>query len=251
MNCFIKKNCWLQDIEKKEYLIALMKGILVFGTIAWLFYDSWIPFLLFPIYLAGYLRIWIAECSRKKEAQFCLQFQDSMRSLAGSLRAGYSVENALRDTVGDMRMIYGDDARIQREFLQILRQLNMNISLEEAMRGFAERVPQEDVESFVTVFLAAGKAGGDSIAVIQNTVKILYDKMEVHREIQTLIAAKQLEFRVMSGVPFGMILYMRLAFGDFMRVLYGNLLGVTIMTGCLAVYLAAWSLGKKIVEIEL
>ena len=59
-----------------------------------------------------------------------------------------------------------------------------------------------------------------------------------------------MEFRVMTVVPFGIILYMRLAFSEFMGVLYGNALGVSVMSICLGVYLAAWKLGKQMVEIE-
>ena len=51
-------------------------------------------------------------------------------------------------------------------------------------------------------------------------------------------------------MPFGIILYMSLTSPGFLEVLYGNLFGVAVMTGCLAVYLFAWWLGNRIVDIE-
>lgn len=228
----------------------MLHGTLLFGGISWLFYDSWIPFAGIPVFLVFYLRIWENGCCRKKEEAFCIQFQDSLRSLAASLRAGYSAENAIRETARDLELIYTKEVRILKEFRYMIRQLDMNVPLEQALRNFASRTPQEDVESFVSVFVTAGKAGGDGIAVIQNTVKVLYDKLEVRREIQTLISAKQLEFKVMSVIPFGIIFYMRLSFQEFMSALYGDLPGAGIMSICLGVYLAAWNLGRRIVEIE-
>ena len=127
----------------------------------------------------------------------------------------------------------------------------MNVSLVNALREFAKRIPQEDVESFVTVFSAAGKYGGDGISVIQNTVRILCDKMDVRQEILIVTAAKQFEFQVMTWIPFGIILYMRMAFPEFMQVLYGNLLGIVVMSVCLMIYLGAWLYGRKIIEIEI
>lgn len=251
MNCFIGRSCWQQDIKKREIRIAVLQGCLLFGVIAWLFYDSWFAFILFPFFMAGFLLQWMKDCCRQKEEEFCIQFRDGIRALATSLRAGYSVENALRETIKDIELIHGKDSRIRREFHYMIRQLDMNVSVEEVLYNFGKRVPQEDVESFVTVFTSAGKYGGDSIAVIQNTIKVLCDKLEVQQEIQTLVATKRFEFKVMTMIPLGIIWYMRLSFGEFMDVLYGNLLGVFIMTVCLMMYLGAWLLGKRMIAIEI
>ena len=130
------------------------------------------------------------------------------------------------------------------------RQLNLNVTAEIAWKDFAARIALPEVDTFVTVFSLAKRSGGDSIMIIKNAVRQLGDKAEVKREIDTVIAAKKLEFRVMSMIPFGIIAYMRLTFPEFMSGLYGNLPGVIFMSICLAAYIAAWNLGCKIVEIE-
>ena len=81
-------------------------------------------------------------------------------------------------------------------------------------------------------------------------MKDISEKMEVENEIDTLLSAKKLEFRIMCVIPMGIILYMKLAFPEFMQVLYGNLFGGAVMSMCLGIYLAAWRIGKAIVEIE-
>ena len=65
-----------------------------------------------------------------------------------------------------------------------------------------------------------------------------------------MIASKKLEFDIMCAVPFVIILYMKLTFGEFLSVLYGNAVGMIIMTVCLCVYLAAYRIGRKIIRIE-
>ena len=250
MNSFTEKSCWKQDIEKKEYAAAMVKGSLLYLMIVWIFYDAWYPLLLLPGFLFFYTRQWERGCFRKKEEAFCKQFQDGMKALAAALRAGYSAENALRETEKDLELIYESDSRIRKEFRYMEHQMNMNIPVDIILQEFARRIPQEDVKAFVSVFVVSGKAGGDSIAIVQDTIKVLCGKMEIRQEIKTLITAKQMEFRVMTVVPFGIILYMRLAFSEFMGVLYGNALGVSVMSICLGVYLAAWKLGKLMVEIE-
>lgn len=88
------------------------------------------------------------------------------------------------------------------------------------------------------------------IAVIKNTAGQISDKIDVLREIQTVLAAKRYEFKVMSGVPYGIIAYMSLSFPEFMTCLYGNITGTGVMTVCLIIYSAAYYLGVRLTEIE-
>ena len=132
----------------------------------------------------------------------------------------------------------------------MVRQLNLNVTAEAAWKDFAARVALPEVDTFVTVFSLAKRSGGDSILIIKNAVRQLGDKAEVKREIDTVIAAKKMEFQIMSVIPLGIIGYMRLNFPEFMAGLYGNLPGAAFMSICLGAYIAAWRLGCKIVEIE-
>jgi tight adherence protein B len=54
----------------------------------------------------------------------------------------------------------------------------------------------------------------------------------------------------MTMIPLGMVLYMKISFPEFLDVLYGNIAGVIIMSICLLVYVVAYEMGRRIVEIE-
>jgi tight adherence protein B len=204
---------------------------------------------LIPV-LVLYLRDWFERNSEKKEREFREQFKDSMQIMASALNTGYSVENAIAETMKDLRRLYPKDCRIIKEFRQIIHQLEINLSVEQALKDFLERVKQEDVENFVTVFSVAKRMGGESIEVLKTTARTISEKIEVEREIQTMLGAKELEFKIMSLIPFGIILYMRLTFSDFMGVLYGNILGIGIMSSCLVVYFFAFMMGRRLIRIE-
>lgn len=220
------------------------------GMVGYLFYDSWAAlFFTVPGFLV-YIYSWQKEECQKKEQEFREQFRTGIQTMAAALNVGYSVENAIRETAKDMKPLFKKECRIRREFARMIHQLDMNQTVEQVMTGLSERVNQEDVTSFVTVFITSKRTGGDSISIIRNAVRDISEKIEVEKEIQTLLAAKKLEFKVMCLIPFGIILYMRLAFPEFMNVLYGNLLGAVLMSICLGIYIAAYRIGKKLVEIE-
>lgn len=245
-----EKSYWQRDIKKKERALAVGKSLLVTGVLAYLFYYSWIAAaLLLPVSVC-YYRMCRRENLRRKGEEFKEQFKEALQSLVTALNVGYSIENAFREVLKEMRILYGGHAAIIRELSYIVRQLDMNITVEQALQEFADRVEVEEAETFVTVFVTTKRNGGDMIAVLKNTIEKICMKMEVNEEIRTLVAAKKLEFQVMSVIPVGIIVYMKISFTEFMSVLYGNIGGAVIMTICLVIYLAAYYLGKNMLEVE-
>lgn len=230
--------------------MATAKSAALTVAAAFLFYARWEAVILtLPLGIL-YYRQCVGQAGQKKRQEFERQFQDALQSLEAQLNVGYSMENAVKEVQRDLQIMYAPKTAIVKEFTYMVRQLNLNVSVEQVWKEFAGRVMLPEVDGFVTVFTLAKRSGGDSIAIIKNAVRQLGDKAEVKREIETIIAAKKLEFHVMSAIPFGIIVYMRMSFPAFMDVLYGNIAGACFMSGCLALYVAAWKLGERIVEIE-
>ena len=250
VNSKIRGSFWLQDIKRIEYVFGILRTTAVFLMLLYVFYESFLPgIILFPVWIL-YMKEWLEDRTKKKEMEFSIQFRDSIQAVSAALKAGYSVENAIRETRKDLKPLYGKDERIMKEYDLMVRKLDMNRTAGQVLSEFAERVDQEDVTDFVNVFSAAKQSGGDSIALIRNAVKIIGEKIDTEKEIQTMLAAKKLEFEIMCAVPFFIILYMKLTFGDFLSMLYGNLFGGAVMSICLAVYLAAYAYGRSLMRIE-
>ena len=121
----------------------------------------------------------------------------------------------------------------------------MQVPVEQILEEFACRVGEEDVKNFASVFSTAKRNGGDMIAIIQDTVMQMSGKIEVKREIDTILAAKRYELKVMSAVPYLDHCVYEFQLPEFMSCLYGNLIGIGVMTICLSVYMGAWRLEKS------
>ena len=245
-----KKNYWQQDIRKTEYLRAFLQGSMIILAVSYLFYGTWICAILFSPYLIRYISSWEKQTIKKRQQTFRFQFKEAIQSLSAGLNVGYSVENALREACKELKGMYRKDEMILRELMYMVRQLQMNVTAESALQGFAARTEDEDVQTFVTVFNLAKRSGGDTLEIIRSAVRQMGEKIDVEREVQTIISAKKMEFRIMTAIPFAMIVYLRISFPELLRVLYGNPAGIVIMSVCLIIYLLAYEMGKKIVEIE-
>ncbi len=217
---------------------------------AWVFYHTVLAAVpLSPLGIWLYLHL-KQDLIHKKEQEFLLQFKEMIQAVASALNTGYSVENAMREAAKELGYLYKKDTVIMKELQLMLRQMQLMIPMEQVFEDFARRVQLEDVHNFATVFLAAKRSGGDMIAIIQDTADKIGEKIDVKREIDTVLSSKKYELQVMTVVPYGMILYMMFSFPDFMDSLYGNLFGVGVMSVCLAVYIAAYVLGIRLTEIE-
>lgn len=244
------KNCWQQDIKTKDYIRGVLQTTGLTGMMAWLYYRSlWGIIVLVPVWI-WYYRMWWDKCIYKKSMDFQLQFKNAIQALASSLSTGYSVENAWKEAEKDLALLYEPDIRIRKELHMIVTQLRINIPLEQALEEFVQRVQMEDVRNFTAVFVTAKKSGGDMVAIIRNTAGQIGDKIDVKREIDTILAAKEYEFKVMTAIPYVIIGYMSFSFPEFMGNLYGNVIGIGVMTVCLGIYIGAYYLGVKIIRIE-
>ena len=137
-----------------------------------------------------------------------------------------------------------------KEMLFISQQSRLSVPVEDLISDFGMRSGCEDIRNFAAVFSAAKRLGGNMPAIIRSAADSIGGKIDVSREIETTLAAKQMEQKIMMGMPCGIILYMRLASPGFLDMMYTTFLGALIMTACLAGYGVAVLWSNMIVKIE-
>lgn len=94
-----------------------------------------------------------------------LQFRDAMQSVAAALQAGYSMENAWRESEKEMTELYGQDGIFVGELHQINQAVGMNQPIEKLLYEFALRSDCEDIQNFSDVFCS------------RNAVAVIFTKL--------------------------------------------------------------------------
>lgn len=249
----MKTNLRRRGFQKKVYRkkTAIINGILSASAVlflAFFFYRSF--WAVIPLSFVGVLCFReLTEKSRRREKQeLAAQFRECILSVATLLQAGYSAENAFLECRRDMEMLFGGEARICRELRQIQRGLHINIPLEELLSDMAKRSGCEEILQFAQVFGLAKRNGGNMSEIIKNSAELIGKQIEMRQEMQTLLSGRQMELMIMRMMPFGILLYVELGNPGYFQVLYHNVKGIVIMTGCLGVYLAAYLLGEWILK---
>lgn len=229
---------------------ALIKGILIILGIAYVFYGNLAVALLFVPYLGHHINHSKSDKDRKRSQELCIQFKDGIAAVSFSLNVGYSIENSFKEAVSELVLLYGEESEIVSEFRTIVHRININENIEDILEDFAVRSGIEDIIYFAEVFRYAKRSGGDLIAIIRNTSKTISEKIETKKEIETVISGKKMEQKIMSIIPFGIIVYLKLSAPEFVQPLYGNAFGAAAMTFCLVLYCISVWMAEKIVDIK-
>lgn len=187
---------------------------------------------------------------QKRRSQLGYQFKDALHSLSVALNTGYSMENAIGECVRDLRNIYESQSPILLEFAFIQSQLKVSVPVEKLLLDLGRRSQIEDIQNFASIYAIAKRSGGNLKKILQKTARMTEEKITVRQEIAASVAARKMDQSVMSIVPCGIILYMHMTSPGFLDGLYGNPAGAAVMTVCLFIYLSAYRMGRKIVEIE-
>ena len=203
------------------------------------------------MFIPVFLRYRRKEYGRRRRSELGLQFKDAVSSISANQKAGYSIENAFREAWRDMTLLYGSRGIIVRELDHIRRGLDNNLVLEQMLLDLGARSGVDDIRQFGEVFAIAKRSGGNLTETIEMTAGMIDQKADVEQEIAVMISSRRMESNVMSLVPFFMILYMDISSAGFFDDLYHNVAGISIMTVCLAIYVSAYLISQRLVDIRI
>lgn len=234
----------------KEWLKYFIQGAVIGAVVGVLFYSNFLGVILLMSFGFFYVHMKKKQLIEERKWRLNLEFRDGLASISAALSAGYSVENAFSQAVADLQLMYSSKALIVSEFEGIVNQIHMNKTVEDILQNFAQRSGIEDIANFAEVFITAKRSGGDIIKIIRSTGNTIGDKIEVKREILTMISGKKFESNIMSLIPFCIILYLRIFSPSFLDPLYHNLFGFLFMSFLLLVYYAVYQISQRIIAIE-
>lgn len=179
-----------------------------------------------------------------------MEFKDAIVILSSLLSAGYSLENSIKEAVGELSILYGKEALIVKEFQYIDKKQRMNIPVEALFYEFGRRSKIEDIKNFSNIIKIAKRSGGQLVSIIDHTSNILSEKIRIKEEIFTMTASKRFEQRIMNIFPIIIVIYINISSPGFFTNMYSTLAGRIIMSILLMIYILSIKLSEKILDIE-
>ncbi|MDD3168875.1 MAG: type II secretion system F family protein [Eubacteriales bacterium] len=241
-------NYTLSQNEKIRFLLYCGLSLMI---TAYLFYHSLILSLLVSCLAFPGLKPYRFYLAEKRRKELKEQFRDVLYSISASVTAGRQMPEALLEAEQSMRLIYGREALIVKELADMVKRLKEYREAEdEILKDFAYRTSIEDVSDFVDIYLTCRETGGDMVKVLTKAAEIIMDKIAIEREIRAITVQKQFEAKILTAIPFLILLFLQLISPDYLSTMYEGLKGRILMTLALAGIGAAYFWSMKLMKIE-
>ena len=234
--------------ERLKYYLVCMAGLAFTG---WLFFNS--PFAAAALALLAipFEKKWRHARAEARRKELAVQFKDMLFSLSASFQAGRHMREAISEARENLLGIYPPTAPINSELEMMTRRIDAGGESErEALLDFARRSGSEDARNFADVYYTCLTTGGNLVSVVNRTAEVLLEKMAIRREIDALLAQKKYEAKLLTAVPFLILLYLRFSSPEYLEQLYTTPMGLCVMAAALGAIAVSFFWSGKIMSVE-
>jgi tight adherence protein B len=181
---------------------------------------------------------------RRRERQLVAQLPDSLDALAGGLRAGLGLAQALA------ALAEQQPAPTRHEYALLLRKQRLGMSMDQALEELAARAPRQEFVLFVTAVRIAREVGGNLAETLDRLSDTLRRKLAMEERIDALTSQGRLQGWVVGTLPLLLLWVLHLLEPETMRTLYTTPHGWGVLA-VLAVLLGIGALLiRRIVRID-
>ncbi len=183
----------------------------------------------------------VASRQRKK---FEAQLPDTLNLIATSLRAGYSLLQAV-EAVGEEA---SDPTR--REFGRAIGEIRLGRPMSDALGDIAIRMVSQDFEWTVLAINIQREVGGNLAEVLQTTSETMVQRNRLRREMKALTAEGRISAIVLSIMPIALFVFISGANPGYLDPLLQSSIGLIVMGAGALFILAGIFWMQKIVKVD-
>lgn len=242
------------NMSKIEHVLAYFVFAVAITAILFVYYRY------LPVSIIGGLLIAIPQernysqsVTKKRQNKLRLQFNEFLEIISISISggSGRSMENAVKDSLRELEMMFNEKADIVREIALIVSDYERaGIPMKDGFRELGMRSEIDDIISFATIYSTIEGKTSDFGYVITQTHEIIKDKVEITMEIETAITSAKSEAYMMLILPLILVLMMSSMGGGLMDSLFTTLTGRLSATFGVICTFASYVIATKATEIE-
>jgi tight adherence protein B len=180
----------------------------------------------------------------RRLGKFEEQFPEAVELIARALRAGHAFATGLKMAAEEMPDPVGPEFRL------LFERQNYGASVNDALRGFAERIPIIDARFFATAVLTQREAGGNLAEVLDRLAAVMRERFKVRREIRTKSAHGRITAWVLALLPPTVGFLLLLINPEQMQLMFTDPLGQRMLMGAAALQILGTLIIRRLVDLR-
>ncbi|UYZ21243.1 type II secretion system F family protein [Mesobacillus jeotgali] len=222
-----------------KWLAAGVTGfflLLVSGNMLLMVVGFFIGFL-----LAGW---YVKKKIKERIVKFNEGLPDMISTIVGSLRAGFSFQQALKTVIEEA------GSPIKEEMDSVIKEMQYGASLEDSLNELKERMPSEDLDLMIQAILIQRQVGGNLATVLDKIVQTIRERTKIHRQISSLTAQGRLSGIVIGLLPIILAFVLYLIEPEYIGTLFRHPIGIALTVAGIFSGIIGFVLIRKITAVE-
>jgi tight adherence protein B len=227
-----------------EAIIAAIGLAIISGLVVGLVLQSFIWAIVVGAAVLAFASVYVNHVASKQRKTFDMQLPDTLNLLSTSLRAGYSIMQAIEAAAQEA------PEPTRREFGRAMAEIRLGRPMIDSLGDIAARMESKDFDWAVLAISIQREVGGNLAEVLQSTAETIQHRNRFRREVKALTAEGRFSMWIMALLPvavFGMIMVLNPGYAE---PLYTTIPGYAMVGGALFLMVVGVLWMQKIVKIE-
>jgi tight adherence protein B len=232
------------SIRSSEFITLHIISIIIGSLIVYFLTGNYLlTFLVFIIItLIPFLLLNIRTAQRLR--RFHEQLPDTLQLISGSLKAGYSFNQAISMVVEETKPPISD------EFKRVLSEIRMGLSDREALENMSVRINSEHFNWVVMAVNVQREVGGNLAEVMEIISNTIRERDKVLNQIKALTAEGKLSAYILIALPILLGIYLSFINREYVSLLVTTKIGLVMIGIAVILMIAGISWILRIIRVE-
>ena len=187
---------------------------------------------------------YVSYRKNKRFEKFEELFPEAIDTLARAVRAGHAFTTAVEMIADEVSEPVGG------EFRKLYEEQKFGMPVREALMNLTERIPLVDVKFFVTAVMLQRETGGNLAEILDNLSYVIRERFKIMRQVRVHTAQGRLTMALLMGMPPTVVAILLLFSPEFVRPLFQDPLGHTLLVAGITLQTIGYFVIKKIIRIQ-
>ena len=193
----------------------------------------------------GYLPfVYLKRLKQKRTEKFKRQLPDGLDLMARSLKAGHAFSGGMNMAAEEFEDPLGP------EFAETIDEINFGVSVEDALKNFADRIDCQELRYFVVAVILQRETGGNLAELIGTLANLIREKFKFDGKVKTLAAEGKFSAVVLILLPFFVFGYLWMTNPGFLQPLLVEQIGKLMIIAAIVMMVIGAIIMKNMVNIK-
>lgn len=189
--------------------------------------------------------LYLLRLSRQRMRVFADELPGALDLIVRGIRAGLPLLECFQMVVEEW------DEPLRSEFQRVTNDMDMGLSIRDALVRFADRVPVFEVRLFSIVIALQAQSGGNLSEVLSGLADMLREKGKLQAKIRSMTSESRTSALIIGAIPVLLIAAISLLAPEFLRPLFEYRLGNIILMLCGVWMFAGFIFMRAMMRVEL